>query len=80
MNQVELKESLSERDLGVIFSSNLKWKNHITVCESKANAVLGMMKRTFATLDTNLLRTLYITFVRPLIEFAAPSMVSKSQK
>ncbi len=29
MNQVELKESSSERDLGVIFSSDLKWKNHV---------------------------------------------------
>ncbi len=50
----------------------MKWKNHVTVCESKAYAMLGMIKRTFATLDTNLLRTLYITFVRLLIEFAAP--------
>jgi ribonuclease P/MRP protein subunit RPP40 len=58
--------------LGVIFSADLKWKNHVTVCESKANQMLGMVKRTFASMDLRLLRTLYVAFVRPLIEFAAP--------
>jgi hypothetical protein len=72
MNGLELKETVCERDLGVIFSTDLKWKNHVTVCESKANQMLGMVKRTFASMDLRLLRTLYVTFVRPLIEFAAP--------
>jgi hypothetical protein len=72
MNGIELKETERERDLGVIFSSDLKWKNHVMVCESKANAMLGMIRKTFATIDSRLLRTLYVSFVRPLIEFAAP--------
>ena len=58
--------------MGVIFSADLKWKNHVTVCESKANQMLGMVKITFASMDLRLLRTLYVAFVRPLIEFAAP--------
>ena len=62
----------SERDLGVIFSSDLKWKNHITERESKANAMLGMIKKTFASLNCKLLKTLYTTYVRPLVEFAVP--------
>ena len=45
---------------------------HITLCESKANAMLGMIRKTFATIDSKILRTLYVSFVRPLIEFAAP--------
>ena len=72
MNGAELAETTSERDLGVIFSSDLKWKNHITERESKANAMLGMIKKTFASLNCKLLKTLYTTYVRPLVEFAVP--------
>ena len=72
INGLELGESPCERDLGVIFSSDLKWKNQITARESKANAMLGMLKKTFATFNCTLLRTVYVAFVRPLLEFAVP--------
>jgi hypothetical protein len=42
MNGLELKETVSERGLGVIFSADLKWRNHVTVCESNANQMLGI--------------------------------------
>ena len=51
MNGVELKDTTSERDIGVIFSVYLKWKNHITKCESKANSILGTVKRSFVSFD-----------------------------
>ena len=60
-----LNTTESERDLGVILSKNLKWKNQIITCAGKANQILGMM-------DVKLLRSLYVTFVRPLLEFASP--------
>ena len=72
MNGVELKDTTSERDIGVIFSVYLKWKNHITKCESKANSILGTVKISFVSFDIKLLRTLYTTFARQLIEFAVP--------
>jgi len=34
--------------------------------------MLGMVRRTYVSMYFRLLRTLYLTFVRPLIEFAAP--------
>jgi ribonucleases P/MRP protein subunit RPP40 len=53
-------------------TSDLKGKNHVIACESKANSMLGMIKKTFGSIDIKLLRTLYLVFVRPLIEFAVP--------
>ena len=34
--------------------------------------MLGMLKKTFATFNCTLLRTVYVAFVRPLLEFAVP--------
>ena len=72
LNGVELKESDCERDLGVYFSSNLKWKQHIISCTSKANSIMGMLKMTFFQFDVKLVKILYSAFIRPLIEFAVP--------
>ena len=72
INGQELNKSNSERDLGVIFSNNLKWKDQTLTCVGKANQMLGMIRKGFTRLDTRLLKTLYVTFVRPLLEFAVP--------
>ena len=72
INGQELNKSNSERDLGVIFSNNLKWKDQTLTCVGKANQMLGMIRKCFTRLDTRLLKTLYVTFVRPLLEFAVP--------
>ena len=72
MNGQQLIETESERDLGVIFSNNLKWKNQIIYCVSKANQMMGMIRKTFARLDPVLLSSLYLTFIRPFLEFAVP--------
>ena len=76
----KLKKSNVERDLGVIFSTDLKWKNQIINCTSTANKTLGYIKRSFVNLDVKSTRTLYTAFIRPLIEFAgsiwSPSLKS----
>ncbi|XP_065672152.1 uncharacterized protein LOC136089977 [Hydra vulgaris] len=72
VNGSKINNSTHERDLGVNFDTSLKWKKHIVACSSKANAIMGMIKNTFVHLNQHLLKQLYTTFVRPLIEFAAP--------
>jgi hypothetical protein len=53
-----LNETACEHDLGAMFTSDLKWKQQISACESKADAMLGMLKHTFASIDTSLLKTM----------------------
>ena len=69
-NQLIVSEN--ERDLGVLFSTNLKWKNQVITASNKANQMLGRIKKSFAYFDCELLRPFYLTFVRPLLEFAIP--------
>ena len=68
----QLVESDSERDLGVTFSINLKWKNQVVTATGKANQMLGRIKKSFASFDCKLFKSLYLTFIRPLLEFAVP--------
>ena len=64
--------SNSERDLGVKFSSDLKWKAHIQACVARANSILGRLKKTFTTIDLESCKLLYTSLIRPHIEFAVP--------
>ena len=72
INGKKLTISDTERDLGVIFNTNLKWKNQVITATNKANQMLGRIKKSFAKFDRKLLRSLYLTFIRPLLEFAVP--------
>jgi ribonuclease P/MRP protein subunit RPP40 len=65
-----LVETTLERDLGVMISADLKWRNHVMYCADKPNKVLGMLLRTFEYRDLDLIKSLYTTFVRPHLEFA----------
>lgn len=66
----EISTSESERDLGVTINSNLKWHEHNNNVATKANRILGTLKKTFESRDSNLWKKLYISLVRPHLEFA----------
>ncbi len=61
-----------EKDLGVFVSKNLKWNHHIDYIVNKANRILGMIKNSFSYLDTNSMKLLFTSLVRPHLEYAAP--------
>ena len=65
-----LKITTLERHLGVYVSSNLKWHNQVQVVVSKANSKLGMLAKAFTYKDKELIKQLYCTLIRPLLEFA----------
>ena len=70
MSNHELEHVFEEKDLGVIFDSELKFEEHISAKVKKANAMVGLIRRTFSFLDCKLFRKLYTTFVRPHLEYA----------
>ena len=62
----------TQRDLGVTFSSDLKWNKHIYEQVTKANRILGMLKRlTVKLLNVNTRRCLYLTLVRSHLAYAS---------
>ena len=46
LDGVPLKYVNSEKDLGVYITTNLNWKEHVYYLCSKANRMLGLVRRT----------------------------------
>ncbi|XP_065674132.1 uncharacterized protein LOC136091076 [Hydra vulgaris] len=80
LNSIQLTESDTERDFGVLFNTNLKWKNLVTNASNIANQVLGCIKKSFVYFNYKLLCFLCNSFIRPSLEFAvsawSPSLIS----
>ena len=56
--------------LGVIFDSNLTFKDHMAQKINKAYSVLGIIKRNFIHMDECSFILLYKSMVRPHLEYA----------
>ena len=69
MNGQFLETSESEKDLGVLISNDLKWDKHISKITNKANSILAMIRNSFQCLDIEVVRPLYLSLVRPHLEF-----------
>jgi len=59
-----------EKDLGVIIDSNLTFDEHICGKIKKANSIVGLISRSFDYLSPEMLRTLFVAFVRPHLQYA----------
>ena len=58
-----------EIDLRVVFKNNLKFINHVSQYVHKANRILGAIKYSFCNLDPHIFRLLYISLVRPHLDY-----------
>ena len=66
---ITLETSDLEKDLGVFVSSDLKPSAHVAKIAAKANARVGLIKRTFTYMDGGGLHFLYTTLVRPILDY-----------
>lgn len=72
LDDVVLEVVCEISDLGVLFISNLDFSKHIDKIVAKANSMLGFIKRLVSDFsDPYTLKTLYISFVRPVLEYAS---------
>ena len=69
MNGMKLGTVHEEKDLGVIVDSELKFRKHCAAAVKKANMKLGMIKKSFACLDEDVLLPLYTSLVRSHLEY-----------
>ena len=68
-----LSETRLEKDLGILISNNLKWNEQAKHSAAKAYAVIGQLKRTFQYWNPGILKTLFVVFIRPHLEYAVPA-------
>jgi ribonucleases P/MRP protein subunit RPP40 len=65
-------ESVKEvRDLGVVMDSNLSFARHTDLQVSKANRILGLVRRAFEYLSKDMLVRLYKALIRPHLEYCS---------
>ena len=66
----EIKVTPQAKDLGVTISNNLKFSHHCNEAAKKANRVLGFINRNFTYKSKDIIVPLYISLVRPHLEYA----------
>ena len=72
VNQSSLEKVDSYKYLGVWLTSSLNWSMQVSSVCKKARQKLGVMYRKFYHANTATLQQLYITCIRPHLEYAAP--------
>src|ERR1700721_2849387 len=69
MGGQDLEEVDEERDLGVIINNKFKVDRQCAKVTKKANQVLGLIYRTFACKNKNIMLKLYKSLVRPHLDY-----------
>ena len=59
------------KHLGLTLSANGKWREHIRQLTESDSKILGMMRAVKFKISRNSLNQLYISFLRPLLEYAS---------
>ena len=70
LDTVELPESEITKDLGIFIDNKLKLSSHIDKISAKAKQRVGLIFKCFVTRDVKILTKAYVTYVRPLLEYA----------
>lgn len=71
LNDTSLEKTTQEKDLGVIVAHDLKASVHVATVAAKANSRLGIIKRNFSVLTKDILLPLYLSLVRPILDYGA---------
>ena len=69
MDIQELEQVREEKVLGVLVDDELKFHRQTAAAVKKANAVLGMLKKSFVLFHEVTLPLLYKSLVRPHLEY-----------
>ena len=71
MDSYQLETVAIEKDLGVIVDNNLSFQTHIEMKVKNANKLVGLLRRSFTHLDGKMFKQLFISIVRPHLEYCA---------
>ena len=84
VNKIEIPQTDTVKDLGIIFSSDLKFTSHISKIYSKSISLAYITLRTFKNSNPIFFVNLYKTYIRPITEYNcitwSPFLVSEVKK
>ena len=75
MNNQKLDVANEEKDLGALFTDDLKPNSQCRQAYGKASKVLGMISRMISYKTPTVLLKLYKTLVRPHLEYCIPVLL-----
>ena len=67
--RITLKETVKEKDLGVMIDNKLSFKDHVAQATAKGNRMVGLIRRSFDYLNERTFVLLFKSMVRPLLEY-----------
>lgn len=72
LNNISISSVNHHRDLGIIFSHDLKWNDHLKFISSRAYKILGLIRRSFSSgLPTSSKKNLYLSLVRSQLTYGS---------
>ena len=69
MENAEIKEVSAHKHLGIFFSNDCSWHTHIDYIKEKAWKRINVMRKLKFVLDWKALETIYLSFIRPILEY-----------
>ena len=67
-DNIVMNVTQEEKDLGVTFTKNMKFSEHIAQTAKKANQILGVVKRSFKHMDEEVFINIYKSVIRSHLE------------
>ena len=71
LNSTILKHVTNNPYLGILFSQDLKWGDHIAKICKKANSTIGFLRRNLRNCPCGCKRNAYLSLVRSVLEYGA---------
>ncbi len=72
LNGQNLDVLTSTKDLGVVLDNNLRFDQHISLIVHRAHQRANLILKCFQSRDRSILMRAFVTYVRPLLEYATP--------
>ena len=79
MNNSELQKVDNHKHLSVIFSNNGIWHDHVDYIVNQSYTQLNMIRKVRMTLHRFSLEKIYMSFIRPILEYADVIWDSQNQ-
>ena len=69
LDGIQVSPTNTVKDLGVTIHSLLKFHEHTNLTVSKANRVLGLIRKTFQCREQDMVTRLFKSLIRPILEY-----------
>ena len=72
INNIRLPSTKVFKDLGIFIAENLKWNHHINYVYQIASTISFQVLKSFKSTDINILKKIYLVYIRPKLEYNTP--------